>query len=131
MVVKLFTLLKFWMNLIMFWREFIKFSVRLLIFVLISLTKLELIFLSSSLLIFSYWLLVKTILKLIDICKSKNVLIINLKMAEARNDAYSTAFIQRMAKKKKGSSKIITYFIIINSHHKWNKTMFRWSIHIS
>ena len=49
----------------------LNFSSRLLSFVLISLTKFELIsassWMSSSLLIFSYWLWVKTILKFVEI----------------------------------------------------------------
>ena len=81
-----------------FHKKSLNFSSRLLSFILISLTKLELIsvssWMSSSLLIFSYWLWVKTILKFIFIYKSKNILKINLKMAEAWNDVYPTAFIR-------------------------------------
>ena len=82
-----------------FAKKSLNYSSWLLSFVLISLTKLELMsvssWMSSSVLIFSYWLRVKTILKFIDIYRSKNILKSNLKMAEARNDAYSTAFIRK------------------------------------
>ena len=62
-------------------KKSLKFSSRLLSFVL-SLTKLQSIsassWTSSSLLIFSYWLRVKTILKFIDICKLKLKIFWNL-----------------------------------------------------
>ena len=79
----------------------LSFSDRLLSFVLISLKNLDLTsvssWISSSLLILSYWFQVKTISKFIDNYNSKNILKINLTMAKAQKNAYSTRSIQRIS----------------------------------
>ena len=102
MRVKFFTLLQLWI--VIFWREIIELFLKIAQFRIDVIDKARVNickFLNE--LFFSHILILTSSQNHIEIyrylwVKSKNILEINLKMAEAQNDAYSSAFIRKRIK---------------------------------
>ena len=99
MRVKFFTLLQLWINVVIFWQEIIKLFLKIAQFRIDVIDKARVnnckflndLFLTHILILISSQnhIEIDRHLKV----KSKNILKINLEMAEAQNDAYSSSFI--------------------------------------